>query len=131
MSNSKNNMKIKDFKIEQIVFIVGNKYKESDKFSIFNEKVTNVGRKYVTADGKFEEHPCSEPYLIEQVSFGKPRRLFSTIKDATEYVEREMLKIWLKTEAVQWTKLDTYTLEQLRKVKEILSEDESKIGGDK
>ena len=94
-----------------------------DKRGITEAKVVKVGRKYVTISGawetQFKEAVSSRPYLVERVEHGIPRVLFPSKEAADEYREREELKIWVRV-AVDWGKIDHYTLEQLRAVKKIL-----------
>lgn len=112
-------MVIKDFKIGQSVFVMGDGYRERDKYFITEAEVVKVGRKYVTISGawgaQFKETSASRAYLIERVECGIPRLLFQTKEAADEYREREELKAWVRV-AAGWDKIGRYSLEQLRAV---------------
>ena len=87
-------------------------------------EVVKVGRKYVTALLNGQEirfcAPCNcDLYLIEDKNWGAPRLLFPTSEAADRYCEREKLKLWV-AEETGWLKMERYSLEQLRAVKQIL-----------
>lgn len=119
-------MTIKDFKVGQTVFITG-----SDRGvtgispTTRAEKVTKVGRKYVTIRGnwemQFEETGEGCPFLLEKKGYGAPKLLFPTRAALDEYREQQELKRWLR-DATGYGKIERYTADQLRRVKEILEE---------
>lgn len=116
-------MRIKDFSVGQTVFIVN-----TDRTCYITEqKVAKVGRKYVTisdARGTRYEKPASDnSYLIEPCAYRAPTRLFSTYEAATEFLEMRELKTWIER-ATTWSKMCQYTIDQLRTVKKILSEND-------
>lgn len=119
-------MTIKDFKVGQTVYLVGDYRTQKDRFRSIEAEVVKVGRKYVTISGnwglQFEGTAESRPYLIEHTEIGARRLLFPSSKAVDEYREREELKTWLRT-AAGWEKIDCYTLAQLRAVKKILEEE--------
>lgn len=116
-------MTIKEFKVGQTVYIIGDGRSERNKHHATAAEVVKVGRKYVTISGhweqKFKDTSERRPYLIENTEYGAPRLLFPSKKAVDEYVEREELKIWLQ-KAAGWARIDRYTLAQLRAVKKIL-----------
>lgn len=121
-------MTIKDFKVGQTVFIMGEGRTQRDKFRTTAAEVVKIGRKYVTISGnwgmQFKETSGSRPYLIEHTEIGAPRLLFPSKAAVDAYCEREELKTWVR-EAAGWGKIDSYTLEQLRAVKKILEGDDN------
>lgn len=119
-------MTIKDFKVGQPVFIMGDGSTQRDRFRTTAAEVVKIGRKYVTISGnlamQFKEMHESRPYLVEHTEYGAPRLLFPSREAVDDYIEREELKNWVWT-AVGWEKTDRYTLAQLREVKRILERD--------
>lgn len=125
-------MTIKCFKAGQTAYAMGDGYSSMrDKYSVSEVRVEKVGRKYVTIAGnwgeQFKETSASRSYLIEHRECGAPRLLFPSRKAAEEYREREELKAWVR-EAAGWSKIDRYTLAQLRQVKQILERVRSENG---
>lgn len=124
-------MTIKDFKVGQTVYILGDGRYERNKRLETAAEVVKVGRKYVTISGsfgsRFKETSSSRPYLVELVECGTPRLLFLSSEAVDEYREREELKMWVRT-ASDWGKIDRYTLAQLRAVKKILEADDYEEG---
>ena len=122
-------MTIKDFKVGQTAYIMGDGCTQRKRFDTWAAEVTKIGRKYITVetpggwDMKFRETEGSNPYLVEQTEYGAARLLFPSRKAVDEYREREELKNWVRT-AAGWDKIDRYTLTQLRAVKKILEEDD-------
>lgn len=119
-------MTIKDFKVGQTVYILGDGRHQRDRFLATAAEVVKIGRKYVTVSGnwglQFKDTAASRPYLIEHTEIGTPRLLFPSSESVDEYREREELKAWVRT-AAGWEKIDRYTLAQLRAVKKILEEE--------
>lgn len=121
-------MTIKGFKVGQTVVIVGDGgVARASRRGRVEAMVTKVGRKYVSAmpvgggyEAKYRE-PESETcgYLIEQTETGSPRLLLPSIHAADAYYEAEELRRWL-INAAGWSSVYRYSLEQLRKVKQIL-----------
>lgn len=124
-------MTIKDFKVGQTVYIIGDFRTQKDRFRSIEAEVVKVGRKYVTISGnwglQFKGTAASRPYLIEHTEVGAPRLLFPSREAVDEYREREELKTWVRT-AAGWEKIDRYTLAQLREVKKILKEETDNDG---
>lgn len=115
-------MTIKDFKVGQTVYILGDGRRIGDGKETAAE-VVKVGRKYVTISGnwamQFKETCESRPYLVEHTDYGTARLLFPSREAVDDYIEHEELKMWVRT-AAGWEKIDRYTLAQLREVKRIL-----------
>ena len=116
-------MTIKDFKVGQTVFVMGDGSVQRDRFRTAAGEVGKIGRKYVTISGswgmQFKETGSSRPYLVEHTEYGAPKFLFPSKEAVDEYCEREELKTWVRT-ATGWEKIDRYTLHQLRAVRDIL-----------
>ena len=87
-------------------------------------KIGSVGRKYVTINnGPFEKkfQNWNAEYLYEASNYGERSQLFMTREAAEQYIEKEDLALWLGTLSV--SAAGKYSLETLRKVKELLSTD--------
>ena len=83
--------------------------------------VASVGRIYVTIGTKTwsEKYMDNDTtYLYEKAKFGEAAMLFRTRADAENYIEKHNLALWLGCISV--SKAEGYSLEQLRKVREIL-----------
>lgn len=89
-------------------------------FSIIPTVVKRVGRKYVYTQSGYDYEPChgNENYLIEHIQMSL---LFVTEREAMEYLERIQLERWLSN--VFSNRNQRFSLDQLRKVKEILSDE--------
>lgn len=111
-------MNIKDFKRDQEVYVLDMHIGRNVDPTIRKDTVTGVGRKYVTVEGGRKYESYGDSYsLIENCYYGDKTYLCPSVGCAQAYIERNMLRIWLY-EAAQHG--NEYTLEQLRKVKEIL-----------
>jgi len=84
-------------------------------------EVVSVGRSYVTTEGVWQKkyQNWDEEYLHEKNDVGESTLLFKTKEDAENHIEKCNLALWLGCLSVM--KAESYTLEQLRRVKEILS----------
>lgn len=112
---------IKDFKKGDKVYILTRNLGRNTKPSVREKEVTTVGRMYVSiGDGEWKQKFMNydSEYLYEKASFGESDLLFKTMKDAEEYIEKCSLALWLGCISVG--RAETYSVEQLRKVKEIL-----------
>ena len=112
---------IKDFQKGDKVYILTRNIGRNTNPTIYESKVTAVGRTYVTIginawSRKFANNDSE--FLYEKVSCGEASLLFKTMKDAEEYIEKCNLALWLGCISVG--KAETYSVEQLRKVKKIL-----------
>lgn len=114
-------MKIKDFEPGQTAYILRMHVGRNQDPEIIETSVEKVGRKYVTVRyGSRYEEDIDNPYgLIESADFGERSFLCPSRTDAEMYIERHKLQIWLWNIGNRHGK---YTLEQLRRVKEILEE---------
>lgn len=115
-------MKLKDFQVGQTVYLIERRPKPKDVIREY--QVVTVGRKYLKVqsgynDRQFEIYDNETPYLIEHKDFGDRLLLFSNEKAAQEHIEGNQLRSWL-LKAAEVTKVNKYTVEQLRAVKEIL-----------
>lgn len=123
-------MKVKDFEKGNTVYalLAGNAARGKKDDELIQEwEVVAVGRKYVTAKSKtgvkkvkFEESKYSyHGGLREHTDKLVDYILFKDRKQVEEILERDYLEHWLRT--VFNKHLAYYSLDQLRKVKEILS----------
>lgn len=112
---------IKDFNVGDIVYI-----KRPYKYDnvLHQAQVAKIGRKYITVReyGWFSQYRA-EDYsplaLVEKVDAGSPSLLFKSEQAYMDYEEQQSLEIWLRRVVNKCGRYD-YSLEQLRKVKEIL-----------
>lgn len=82
-------------------------------------EVVSVGKKYLQTSREKYQNDDRE-YLKEVVTYGRAKMLFGTEKEVKNYLEKMELAKWLGT--MSTTDVEAYSLEQLRKVKEILDE---------
>ena len=112
---------IKDFKTNDPAVILTMNHGRNEDPVISEVKIGSVGRKYVTINnGPFEKkfQNWNAEYLHEASNYGE---LFMTREAAEQYIEKEDLALWLGTLSV--SAAGKYSLETLRKVKELLSTD--------
>lgn len=118
-------MTIKEFHVGQTVFLMGEHRGLQTQYTTTQATVAKVGRKYVTINDvwgrQFGETSDHRPYLREHKDIGSPLMLFPSQDAVDIYIEHEELKKWLR-EAANWSKIDRYTLEQLREAKRILEQ---------
>lgn len=113
-------LELKDFAVGDSAFILTENMGRNTQPEIKETTVKKVGRKYVTIDNWSESQfiEGKDEYLREKVSYGEARLLFKNIQDVETYIEKKELARWLRCTSV--SKSESYSLEQLRKVKEIL-----------
>jgi len=118
-------MTIKEFHVGQTVFLMDERRGLKDQYTTTQATVAKVGRKYVTINDvwgrQFKETHDRRPYLYEHKDAGTPLMLFPSQEAVDTYIEHEELKKWVRY-AASWSKIDRYTLEQLREVKRILEQ---------
>ena len=120
-------MTIKDFKPDQIVYVLKTITGKTTEHFIWRYKVVSAGRKYVRAapygsdiyPTEFYIADKDNEYLTENKDWGNRELLFLTENDANDYIEKIMLRGWLRKETSEY-KIRTYTVEQLRAIKKIL-----------
>ena len=119
-------MEIKDFKVGQEVAIL--RSVKSRPEVLVSAVITKVGRKYVWArmsDNRMDvrfENGADQGYgdrFIEHTQYAREYFLYPTLQQANDAMEVYELQQWLRR-TVQWYTIRTFTLEQLRAVKEIL-----------
>ena len=119
-------MEIKDFKVGQEVAIL--RSVKSRPEVLVSAVITKVGRKYVWArmsDNRMDvrfENGADQGYgdrFIEHAQYAPEYFLYPTLQQANDAMEVYELQQWLRR-TVQWYTIRTFTLEQLRAVKEIL-----------
>lgn len=118
-------MSIKDLHPGQTIYVLYMKKGYNADPELFERKVVKVGRKYITDDRdcRFYESDVilSEDrrthVFLEDREFGEKGFLFATKEEADSWIELDKLEKWLSTIHCY---NHPYTVEQLRKVKEIL-----------
>ena len=115
-------MKLKDFQVGQTVYLIERRPKPKDVIREY--KVSSIGRKYLNVQSGYNErkfivHDNETSYLIEHKEFGDRLLLFPNKEAAQEHIEGNQLRSWL-LKAAEVPKVNKYTVEQLRPVKEIL-----------
>lgn len=114
-----NHITLKDFCVGQKVYILKSDQRNE---TIVESNVVAVGRKYITVDYGYPVSKYSvEDYcsfgLIEKCEYGAAGICFPSIQALNDYKEKKELNLWLSNISVFGNK---FSLEQLRKVKEIL-----------
>lgn len=119
-------MTIKDFKPGQTVYALSRTRGRTTEHFIERYTVLSVGRKYVKAAPEESQHPEEfylhgemDEYLTENVTWRERKKLFLTEIAVNDDIEKDMLRSWLR-KATEGYKIDDYTLNQLRAVREIL-----------
>ena len=116
-------MKIKDFKIGDTVYIIIPYGRPNDDCKIHTEKITKVGRLYVTVGETYqkEQYEVFDEYcLIEKKSWGNLKLLFKSKDDVDKFIKREKYKKWLFGNYCGASSHE-YTYEQLKGVIAILN----------
>lgn len=113
-------MIVQEFDVGQTVFILNMHEGRNREQEIREVKVKAVGRKYVTIGNgdRYESEESNTFGLIQNIDYGDKGLLFPSRTDANNYIEKSRLSVWISN--ISWIKSRNYTLEQLRKVKEIL-----------
>lgn len=120
-------MTIKDFEPGQTVFALEEIRGREVEYRTRRRTVRTVGRKYVKVSAEEDKRYVDEYYqrdeadnfLVENKNWGKPQLLFRSEEELTDYIETIMLRAWIKSNT-EWSRLERYSLEQLREVKRIL-----------
>ena len=125
-------MNIKDYIPGQEVWAGGGIFGRSKNYDIKNYIVRSVGRKYVKASPEnftnmivdfYKPEQINDDYLVENKDWGNPMKLFVSRQAAEDEIERDELKRWFVKEASAYPNVQNYTLEQLRKVRDVLKTD--------
>lgn len=114
---------INNFKKGDKVYILTRNMGRNTEPSIRETEVVAVGRIYVkTSHGAWEHkyENCSSDFLHEKVNCGEATLLFQTQEDAGRYIEKMNLARWLGNISI--SQAEKFTLEQLRRTKDILTE---------
>ena len=113
---------IKDFKVGQKIAVLRMHCIRSREAELYERTVSRIGRKYVVDDRDVKY--CQESYLeeglVESCEYGERAYIFPKMEEAKDYIEKHELMIWLSS--LSDTVIRKYSLQQLRKVKEILGE---------
>lgn len=118
-------VRISDFHTGDKVYIADLKSGRNIAASIYETEVAKVGRKYLTDTSgyRYEEAASGKERfgLVRELSWGRGYEIVCcrTRKDAEELLEWKQLQIWL-SKVAEPIRRKSYTLEQLRQVKEIL-----------
>ena len=118
---------VKDFKPGQTAYILTRKRGRTQEHFVSQCIVVSVVRKYVKTAKQENDRFTSDfynvrgddDYLSEVDYCNTGRRLFPTQQAAIEDIERDMLKSCIQ-KATDYSRMDSYTVQQLRAVKEIL-----------
>lgn len=115
-------MNIKEFMVGETIYILTLNKGRNVEPTTRESKVKSVGRKYVTTqnDSRYQECEYLTNGLVEDKEWGERDYIFKTKLDAEEYIEKLNLETWLNN--VTRRIRNNFTLEQLRKVKEILGD---------
>jgi len=110
-------MDIKDFKVNQTVFVLNMHIGRLREPDITEDRVAKMGKKYLytTSGRRYKE---SLNGLMESDICGEGTLLYPTWADAESRLEEYNLKRWLNK--LSWNDLKGCTLEQLRQVKQII-----------
>lgn len=113
---------IKDFKVGQKIVVLILNHGRNKEPELYERTVSRIGRKYVVDDRGVKY--CKESYLkegfAESSEYGERAYIFPKMEEAKDYIEKYKLMIWLSS--LSDTVIRKYSLQQLRKVKEILGE---------
>lgn len=113
---------IKDFKVGQKIAVLILHHGRNKEPELHERTVSRIGRKYVVDDRDVKY--CKEPYLkeglVESSECGERAYIFPKMEEAKDYIEKYELMIWFSR--ISSTDTRKYSLQQLRKVKEILGE---------
>lgn len=119
-------MTIKDFIPGQTVYLLTRTRGRTTEHFIKRYKVISVGRKYVKAAPEGSQHTeefylreSTDKYLTENITWREQTKLFLTEAAVNDDIELDMLRSWFR-KATEHYRIEEYTLEQLRGVKEIL-----------
>lgn len=125
---NENSVKLKDFSMGQTAYMLAANRQGQYVDEPIECSVIGVGRKYVSVDyGAWgiqfmvPEYTDSVPYLEEKIEIGHRRRLFLSKEAITEYQELQNLRRQVQ-EATDYTRLKTYSLDQLRAMNRILND---------
>lgn len=113
---------IKDFQKGNKGYILLISRRKNEKPTILEVEIKSVGRTYVTTGNDVWTKKYinwDAEYLQEKVNCGEPSLLFKTMEDAENYIEKDELSLWLGCLSIR--EAEKFSLEQLRKVKELLS----------
>lgn len=114
-------MHVKNFNTGQRAYILNMYEGRGREPEVVPTTVDKVGRKYVTTVNghRYEVQEYFEFGLVEAVNYGDRTFLCPSETDAKMYIEKCNLVTWIKKLNI-YTRHSDYTLEQLRKVKDIL-----------
>lgn len=114
-------MNIKDFKVGQQVYRLEFSARDG-QHKITERKIAKIGRIYVTDDCgcRYQAAPAVEKGVVETIETAGNGYLFPSMEDVENHLEKTKLKKWLVN--LNFYECAGYTLDQLRRVKEILSE---------
>lgn len=113
---------IKDFKVGQKIAVLVLHHGTNKEKELYERTVSRIGRKYVVDDRdvKYCQNSYLKEGLVESCECGERAYIFPKMEDAKDYIEKHELMIWFSRISSKDTR--KYSLQQLRKVKEILGE---------
>lgn len=111
---------LQKFKVGEKAYLLTTNRGRKEESTFTEVEIVAVGRKYVSlrSGAKFFLRNDDDFYLEEKVSCGWQRYLFLSKEEVENYLEKESLEKWLRT--LDYFTVAKFSLEQLRKVKEIL-----------
>jgi hypothetical protein len=117
-------MNIKNFAVGQTIYVLQMNTGRNIEPIIRESTVTKIGRKYITIknDTRYQTEEWFECGLVEGIDWGERSLLCKTKQDALDCIEKFKLQKWIRN-----TKSKTYTLAQLRAVKNILEPEEDNV----
>ena len=116
-------IQLSDFHVGQTVVIVENRRCGA----VYRVAVAKVGRKYVTTAGRwgqqFYVNNPKDPYLVGSL-YGVASRLYPSEESYQQAVEKSALEQQIRR-SLDWPYISKLTLDQLRRVKVIIEEQEA------
>lgn len=117
-------IQLSDFHVGQTVVIVENQRRGA----VYQATVAKVGRKYVTTAGRwgqqFYVNNPKDPYLVEKSIYGAASRLYPSEENYQQAVEKSALEQQIRR-SLDWPYISKLTLDQLRRIKAIIEEQEA------
>lgn len=113
---------IKDFKVGQKIAVLILNHGRNKEPELYERIVSRIGGKYVVDDRgvKYCQESYLEEGLVESCEYGERAYIFPRMEEAKDYIEKRELMIWFLR--LSDKDIRRYSLQQLRKVKEILGE---------
>jgi hypothetical protein len=112
-------MDIKDFKVNQSVFVLNMHIGRLREPDITEDRVVKIGKKYLYASNGRKYKNTENPYALTEHDSCRGGTLLCPTRTAAESrLEEYNLRRWINK--ISWNESKGFTLEQLRQVKQIL-----------